>query len=108
MGSLPSVGKKSAQRFSYHLILNDTLNAYGWVSIILAVYIKGDSARVYIKGDIAVLFWFNEGVSTTQCIHVINETINYYNFNKTNVHMLFLDASKAFDRVRYCKLFKCQ
>ncbi|MBL0687178.1 MAG: recombination protein RecR [Sulfurospirillum sp.] len=27
LGSLPSVGKKSAQRFAYHLILNDTLNA---------------------------------------------------------------------------------
>ncbi len=85
-----------------------SLKASGGVSIILEVYIKGDSARVYIKGEIAVLFGFNEGVSTTQCIHVINETINYYNFNKTNVHMLFLDASKAFDRVRYCKLFKCQ
>ncbi len=24
-----------------------------------------------------------------------------------SVHMLFLDASKAFDSVRYCKLFKC-
>ncbi len=28
-------------------------------------------------------------------------------FNKTSIHMFFLDASKAFDRVRYCKLFKC-
>ncbi len=38
---------------------------------------------------------------------VVNETNNYYNFNKTNVHMLFLDYSKAFDRVRYCQVFKC-
>ena len=27
------------------------------------------------------------------------ETINYYNFNKSNVFVLMLDASKAFDRV---------
>lgn len=27
LSSLPSVGKKSAQRFAYHLILNDTFNA---------------------------------------------------------------------------------
>ncbi len=44
---------------------------------------------------------------TTQCTHLVNETINYYKFNKTNVDMLFLDASKAFDRVMYYKLFKC-
>ncbi len=38
---------------------------------------------------------------------LVNEIINYYNCNKTNVHMLFLDANKVFDIVRYCKLFKC-
>jgi hypothetical protein len=41
-----------------------------------------------------------------QCTNVVNETISYYNFNKTNVHLLLLDASKAFDRVKYCKLFQ--
>ncbi len=52
-------------------------------------------------------FGFKEGASTTQCTHVVYETINYYNFNKSNVHMLFVDARKSFDRIRYCKLFKC-
>ncbi len=52
-------------------------------------------------------FGFKKMVSTTQCSHAVNEIINYYNFKKTNIHMLFLDTSKAFDRVRYCKLFKC-
>ena len=33
------------------------------------------------------------------------ETVNYYNFNKSNVFVLMLDASKAFDWVNYCKLF---
>ena len=33
------------------------------------------------------------------------ETVNYHNFNKSNVFVLILDASKAFDRVNYCKLF---
>ncbi len=42
-------------------------------------------------------FGFKEGVPTTQCTHVVNEIINYYNVNKANVHMLFVDASKAFD-----------
>ncbi len=44
-------------------------------------------------------FGFKEGT------YVVNETISYYNFHKTNVHVLKLDASKAFDREKYCKIF---
>jgi len=51
-------------------------------------------------------FGFKAGVSTTQCTNVFNETVSHYNFNKSNVFVLFLDATKAFDRVKYCKLFK--
>ena len=51
-------------------------------------------------------FGFKSGTSTTHCTNVLMETVNYYNFNKTNVYVLLLDASKAFDRVKYCKLFK--
>ena len=49
--------------------------------------------------------WFQKGISTTQCTYSMIETVNYYNFNKSNVFVLMLDASKAFDRVNYCKLF---
>ncbi len=51
-------------------------------------------------------FGFKAGVSSTQCTNVFKETVNHYNFNKSNVFVLFLDATKAFNRVRYCKLFK--
>ena len=37
---------------------------------------------------------------------VLQETVNYYNLKKTNVYVLMFDASKAFDRVEYCELFK--
>ena len=30
-------------------------------------------------------------------------SVNYYNFNNSNVFVLVLDASKAFDKVNYCK-----
>ena len=33
------------------------------------------------------------------------EIIDHYNFNKSSVNVLMLNASKAFDRVNYCKLF---
>ena len=44
-------------------------------------------------------------MSTTQCTYSMLETVNYYNFNKSNVFLLMQDASKAFDRVNYCTLF---
>ena len=50
-------------------------------------------------------FGFKEGFLTTQCTFAMLETINYYNYHGTNVHALLLDATKAFDRVHYCKLF---
>ncbi len=51
-------------------------------------------------------FGFKEGLSTTECTFTKLETISYYHFNHTNVYALFLDATKAFDRVHYGKLFK--
>ncbi len=47
---------------------------------------------------------FKEGLSTTECTFTMLETISYYNFSHTNVYALFLDATKAFDRVYYGKL----
>ena len=35
------------------------------------------------------------------------ETISYYNFQKSDVYVALLDASEAFDRVKYCKLSDC-
>ena len=50
-------------------------------------------------------FGFTKGLSTTQCTHGLLEIIDYYNYNKSDAFVLMLDACKAFDRVRYCKLF---
>ena len=33
------------------------------------------------------------------------EIVDYYNFNKCSKNVLMSDASKAFDRVKYCELF---
>ena len=43
--------------------------------------------------------WFKKGMSTRQCIYSRLEMVNYYNLNKSNVVVLVLDTSKAFDRV---------
>ena len=43
-------------------------------------------------------------LSTTHCTYSMLETVNHSNFNKSNVFVLMLYASKAFDIVNYCKL----
>ena len=50
-------------------------------------------------------FGYKEKLSTTMCSFMVLETIEYYKSKGSNVHVLLLDASKAFDRVDYIKLF---
>lgn len=51
-------------------------------------------------------FGFKSKRSTSMCSMVMKETISYYMNSNSTVHCVFLDASKAFDCVEYCKLFK--
>lgn len=51
-------------------------------------------------------FGFKAKSSTTQCTFVLNETIEYYKSRGSGVYTMLLDASKAFDRVHYIKLFR--
>ena len=52
-------------------------------------------------------FGYKSNMSTVTCSFILNQTIQYYKNNGSNVYCLFLDASKAFDRVCHKKLFKC-
>ena len=40
------------------------------------------------------------------CSLVLKETIDYYRANRGTTYCVMLDATKAFDRVQYCKLFR--
>ena len=51
-------------------------------------------------------FGFKPGLSTTLCTAVFIETVDYYVRKGGNVYSCLLDASKAFDKVHYGKLFK--
>ncbi len=51
-------------------------------------------------------FSFKPGASNSLCTGMVQESISYYANNESNVYGLLLDASKAFDHVNYCKLFR--
>ena len=50
-------------------------------------------------------FGFKQHSSTVTCTALLIETIEYYRENDSDCYLLLLDASKAFDRVVYVKLF---
>jgi len=50
-------------------------------------------------------FRFKAKRSTNMCTMVVKEVIDYYVNNGSPVYCTMLDATKAFDRVNYCKLF---
>ena len=52
-------------------------------------------------------FGYKNDTSTITCSFILNQVIQYYQNGGSNVFCLFLDASKAFDRVRHDKLFEC-
>ncbi len=41
-----------------------------------------------------------------QHILLLSQLISYYNSNRSNLYIVLLDATKAFDSVDYCKLFR--
>ena len=51
-------------------------------------------------------FGFKAQHSTNLCTFVLNEIVQYYRNKNTNVHGIFLDESKAFDKVHYTRIFK--
>ena len=50
-------------------------------------------------------FGFRSGFSTTQGTFALQEVINFYIERNSMISCVLLDASKAFDRVNYIKLF---
>ena len=45
--------------------------------------------------------------STNMCTMVLKKTISNYTAHRSSVYCTMLDATKAFDRVKYTKLFEC-
>ena len=50
-------------------------------------------------------FGFKAKHSTSQCTYLLQEVISYFTDHQSPVYCVLLDASKAFDRIEYIKLF---
>ena len=68
-----------------------------------------DNVLINLMGDkistSTYQFAYKAGFSTSLCSFLVAETISYYRSRGSNVYMVSLDATKAFDRVQYSKLF---
>ena len=51
-------------------------------------------------------FGFQTNLGCDMCVYVLKETVHVYVSQDSPVFCAFLDASKAFDRVNHCKLFR--
>ena len=61
------------------------------------------SADAFKTSDLQLCFKHQS--STAKCTFTLMETVNYFQQNKSDVYVLLLDATKAFDKVNYVKLF---
>ena len=67
-------------------------------------YVFIDLNMDYLKTD-DMQFGFKDNHSTVLCTAVYIETINHYMNEGSDVYSCLIDASKAFDRVHWGKLF---
>ena len=51
-------------------------------------------------------FGFKSGHSTTQCTFLLNQVVDHYTQRSGSCYVALLDATKAFDRVHYVRLFQ--
>ena len=71
---------------------------------VLDLIILNRYTDILITSDLQ--FGFKAKRSTNMCTMVLKEAIDYYISNGSSVFCTLLDATKAFGRVDYCKLFR--
>ena len=70
---------------------------------VIDILIIGDYQDNLVTSELQ--FSFKPEHSTNMCTSIFKEVCSYYNARNSDVYVCLLDASKAFDRVHYGKLF---
>ena len=96
---IPKCRKKSLKSSSNYR----TIALGSIVAKLFDITILNSNKRVLKCSDYQ--YGFRKAHSTVQCTFVLNETIQYYLNGGSTVHVMLLDATKAFDRVEFVKLF---
>ena len=89
--------------------LSDSDN-YRGIALCSAICKIVDYAIIYKYGSelhtSSLQFAYKQDHSTIMCTSIFQEVVNYYNHNGSNVNACLVDASKAFYRINYSKLFQ--
>ena len=80
-----------------------TLTIGTCLSKVFDLLVIKNQSEIFNSSDMQ--FGFKNGSSTTMCSFMVQQTISHYITNNSNVNVLMLDASKAFDRVHYIKFY---
>ena len=73
------------------------------VKVMDIIMLNRSGARLYTSD---LQFAYKSGLSTTMCTLILKEVAQYYKSNGTSVYACLLDASKAFDKIKFDKLFQ--
>ena len=86
-----------------------TSDNYDGISLFNSISKLFDYVIIYICEDMFVTsdmqFGFKSQHSTTMCTVIVREVVSHYLEGNSNIYCCLLDASKAFDRIHYGKLF---
>ena len=74
------------------------------ISKILEIVFVKRNSRFMKTSDMQ--YAFKKGMGTTTCSHMLKEVVKYYRSRGSQVYCCYLDATKAFDRLRFDKLFE--
>lgn len=92
--------------------MGDISNSDNYRAIALSSLLGKVFDKIIISSQFAMLttcdlqFGYKAKLSTSMCTAMLIEIVQYYTSNNSRVYILFIDASKAFDRIRHDSLFE--
>ncbi len=97
------ISNNSAEQHLYQTIVQSEISNNCAEPLIDIIMLNKSGAKLKTSD---LQFAYKAGMSTTMCSTVLKEVVQYYTSNDGHVYGCVLDASKAFDRIKYDKPFE--